>query len=173
MFWLLIATSLAQAGGIDCDGLRGLLAAGVAPHDVVNALDTAGVDPAAKACMMALKPPPEVLDFLVTGRADPAAGPQGDAEVRQLAGVTYALVTGTQLALSQKVAISIDYGATRSHFSDTYLRTEASRLARFVSMADVMNYMSDQGWEFVSAYAFEVDRQIVYHYIYKHVGGQP
>lgn len=171
MFWLLIVTNLARAGGIDCDGLRGLLAAGVAPHDVVNALQTAGIDPGARECMLALKPPPEVLDFLVNGQTDPAARTRPNVEVARLQGVTYALAVGTQLSGTQKVTIAIDYGPARSQLSDTYLRTESARLARYTSMVDVMDYMADQGWDFVSAYAFEVDRQIVYHYLFRHTGG--
>jgi len=72
--------------------------------------------------------------------------------------------------LSNKVTIEIDFGQFRSIWEDNRLKdpTTGQRII-FNSMIDALNYMGDQGWEFVQAYAFWMGGNSgnVYHYLLK------
>lgn len=78
----------------------------------------------------------------------------------------YAQIMGTQKFLSTKVTISVDFGQSRGFFSDTRLRDEKTgEVQSFNSMVDALNYMANDGWEVVQAYAITVSQQNVYHYL--------
>lgn len=78
----------------------------------------------------------------------------------------YAQIMGTQKFLSTKVTISVDFGQSRGFFSDTRLRDEKTgQVQSFNSMVDALNYMANDGWEVVQAYAITVAQQNVYHYL--------
>lgn len=53
---------------------------------------------------------------------------------------------------SNSIAISIDYGQSRTAFSDDRLVDENGDNLLFKSMVDAMNYMSALGWDFEQAY---------------------
>jgi hypothetical protein len=80
----------------------------------------------------------------------------------------YCELVGTQKLLSTKVTVSVDYGEERSFFQDTRMRDEQSgKVQAFNSMVDALNYMGNNGWEFVQAYIVTMGQQNVYHWMLK------
>ena len=67
-----------------------------------------------------------------------------------------------------KMDISIDYGIEKEKYTAQQLR-ETGIFAGFKSMAEALNYMALQGWEFVSAYTIPKSstNDYVLHYIYR------
>jgi hypothetical protein len=56
-------------------------------------------------------------------------------------------------AFSTKLNIIVDFGQETKFFQDTRMRDEESgKLVKFNSLIDALNYMSEQGWEFVQVY---------------------
>ena len=80
----------------------------------------------------------------------------------------YSELIGTQKVLSTKVNVSIDYGEETSLFKDTRLRDEETgKVPAFNSMVDALNYMGNNGWEFVQAYTITGQGGNVYHWLLK------
>lgn len=78
----------------------------------------------------------------------------------------YCELVGIERLLSNKVNVSVDFGQERGWFEDTRLRDEETgRLQTFNSMVDALNYMGQNGWEFVQAYTAVVADQNVYHWL--------
>lgn len=80
---------------------------------------------------------------------------------------TYCQIVGTQKFLSLKCTIAIDYGQERKFGEDNRVRDENGNVQSFNSMIDALNYMGDQGWDFVQAYVISMGNQNVYHYLLK------
>lgn len=80
---------------------------------------------------------------------------------------TYAQIVGTAKLFSKKVKVSIDFGQEQKLFENNFLKGEDGKPMVFNSMIDALNFMGDQGWEFVQAYAITVSNQNVYHYLMK------
>ena len=83
--------------------------------------------------------------------------------------VDYMQIVGTSRFMSNKVTIEIDFGQKNKYWSakDTKVKDENGKLMKFNSMIDALNFFSKNGYEFVTAYAFSVDNQNVYHYLMK------
>jgi hypothetical protein len=66
----------------------------------------------------------------------------------------YCMVVATGRMLSTKVDITVDFGQETKIFSfqDTRLKDEQGKVIKFNSVIDALNYMAQQGWEFVNAY---------------------
>lgn len=80
----------------------------------------------------------------------------------------YCELVGTAKFLSNKVTIKIDFGEERAFLGDNRLRDEQTgRVKVFNSMVDALNYMGNDGWEFVQAYVVTVGQQNVYHWLLK------
>jgi hypothetical protein len=84
----------------------------------------------------------------------------------------YAQILGSQKILSNKVNVIIDYGQDRKWFSNHTMVDKDGKTIDFASMVDAMNYMGEQGWEFVQAYVVTVPSglgggQNVYHWLMK------
>ena len=67
-----------------------------------------------------------------------------------------------------KTIVEIDMGESKgflglnvSHLIDE----KTGKPKKFNGMIDAINYMSEKGWEFVQAYAFETGGSNVYHYL--------
>jgi len=81
---------------------------------------------------------------------------------------TFCLVVGQSKVFSRKVTVTVDYGEKTGMFKDTRLRDEQTgKVAKFNSMVDALNYMSEKGWNFVNAYAITTGNQNVYHFLLK------
>jgi hypothetical protein len=80
----------------------------------------------------------------------------------------YAELVGTQRFLSTKVTVQIDFGQATKWTTDNRVRDEVTgKLKLFNSMVDALNYMGEDGWEFVQAYAITEGSQNVYHWLLK------
>jgi spore germination protein YaaH len=83
--------------------------------------------------------------------------------------VDYVQIVGTSKLLSTQLTIELDFGQRNKFFSfkDTQVKDETGKLLSFNSMIDALNFMSANGYEFVSAYTISVQNQNVYHYLLK------
>lgn len=80
----------------------------------------------------------------------------------------YCMVLATSKLLSTKLTIQIDFGQEWSFWKDKRsLRDENGKKIVFNSVIDALNFMAEDGWEFVNAYAITVGNQNVYHYVLK------
>jgi hypothetical protein len=86
------------------------------------------------------------------------------AQVRYI----YCEIVGTGNLLGTKVTIVVDYGEQHKFLQQTQILTDEGKAQKFNSMIDALNYMGDQGWEFVQAYAVTSGQNShVYHYLLK------
>jgi hypothetical protein len=80
----------------------------------------------------------------------------------------YCEIIGTSNILGTKVTIVIDYGESVRFFDDKRLKDDQGKVQKFNSMVDALNYMGDQGWEFVQAYVVTHNSNTnIYHYLLK------
>jgi hypothetical protein len=56
--------------------------------------------------------------------------------------------------LSNKINVEVDYGQDTKFFSDTRMKDDEGRAKKFNSVSDILNYMSQQGWELITAQPF-------------------
>ena len=65
------------------------------------------------------------------------------------------------------MTIEIDFGQENKvfKFKDTQVKDAEGRLQVFNSMIDALNFMSSNGYDFVSAYAITIGNQNVYHFL--------
>ena len=80
----------------------------------------------------------------------------------------YAELLGQQKGLfSKKVKVSVDFGQNVSFWKqgDMILVDEEGKEIIFNSMVDAMNFMGQNGWEFVQAYVVTEGNQNVYHWL--------
>ena len=65
----------------------------------------------------------------------------------------YCQIVSSSLLFENKVNVNIDYGQERNFLGIDLIKTADNKKAvKFNSMIDALNYMSEQGWEFVQAY---------------------
>ena len=83
--------------------------------------------------------------------------------------VEYVQIVGTKKLFTQKVIIEIDFGQENKLFSskDTRIVDERGTNLIFNSMIDALNFMSKNGYDFVTAYTVTLGDQNVYHYLLK------
>lgn len=64
----------------------------------------------------------------------------------------YCELVGTQMLLSKKTTVQVDFGQETKLFSLNSLVDSEGKVIAFNSMVDAMNYMGERGWEFEQAY---------------------
>ena len=65
----------------------------------------------------------------------------------------YCQIVSSSLLFKNKLNVNIDYGQERNFLGIDLIKTaDNKRAVKFNSMIDALNYMSEQGWEFVQAY---------------------
>jgi len=80
----------------------------------------------------------------------------------------YCELVGIQKFLSNKITLSVDFGEEKGLFQDPRLRDQQTgEIQCFNSMVDALNYMGNDGWEFVQAYLATVGDQQVTHWLLK------
>jgi len=79
----------------------------------------------------------------------------------------YIRIVGFSKLLSNKVTIQIDFGQQDKiwKMKDTQLLDKDGKPVVLNSMVAALNFMSENGYEFVQAYAFVISNQNVYHYL--------
>jgi ABC-type phosphate transport system substrate-binding protein len=82
--------------------------------------------------------------------------------------VDYIQIVGSSSGFSKKVSIEVDFGQESSFFesrTNHAIKDENGKMIKFNSMIDALNFFSQNGFDFVQAYAFSVSNQTVYHYL--------
>lgn len=79
----------------------------------------------------------------------------------QKATEVYCVLITSEKALSKDVDIKIDYG----YFKDKRIKDQSADVFTLSSIADALNVMSKQGWQFVSAYTTTLSGSNVCHYV--------
>lgn len=84
------------------------------------------------------------------------------------ADIDYVEIVGMNKAFSSKLIVIIDFGQENKVFKpnkESVLKDETGKPISFNSMVDALNFMSKNGFEFVTAYTVTVSNQNVYHYL--------
>src|SRR6188768_3785976 len=114
-----------------------------------------------------MKPTLLVLFIILIGFANSVVAQTNDSSPDKSKFV-YCELIGTQKLLSMKVTITIDFGEAKSIWKDNRLKDEITgKVQVFNSMVDALNYMGEDGWEFVQAYIVTIGQQNVYHWLLK------
>jgi hypothetical protein len=80
----------------------------------------------------------------------------------------YCEVVVTELIMSNKVAIDIDYGEERKRIRDNRLKEENGKLKKFNTVIDALNYLGKNGWKLVNAFPFNTrSGPTDYHYVFR------
>jgi len=82
--------------------------------------------------------------------------------------VEYIEIVGSSKFMSTKLTVSLDFGQHTKMFSsgkETLLKDADGKLVEFNSMIDALNFMSENGYDFTTAYTVTTNNQNVYHYI--------
>ncbi|HEY5370504.1 MAG TPA: hypothetical protein VIJ75_16085 [Hanamia sp.] len=82
--------------------------------------------------------------------------------------VEYIQIVGTSKLFSTKVNIAIDFGQEVKAFGgakQVRIKDADGKNMEFNSMIDALNFMSQNGYSFVQAYAFATGNENVYHYL--------
>lgn len=85
--------------------------------------------------------------------------------------VEYMQIVGTSKLLSQKISIQIDFGQENKLWvaKDTQVRDADGKQVVFNSMIDALNFMSANGYEFVTAYTLTMGNNNIYHYLLRKI----
>lgn len=108
--------------------------------------------------------------LLFVAAATPAQTPAPTPDEAQSAlrdSYIYCQIVGTAKFMSNKLVITIDFGQEAKFFSDQRLRDQNGDPIVFNSMIDAMNWMGNDGWEFMQAYVVTMGQQNVYHWLLK------
>lgn len=82
--------------------------------------------------------------------------------------VEFVQIIGTSKSLSNKVSVAIDFGQENKYFSFkdvSTIKDKNGKKIKFYSMIDALNFMSENGYEFVDSNAFRVDKENVFQYL--------
>lgn len=81
----------------------------------------------------------------------------------------YVQIVGTSKIVGNKVTIEVDFGQHNSFWTATgngnVIKDADGKKMEFNSMIDALNFMAENGYEVVQAYAFSTGSQNVYHYL--------
>jgi hypothetical protein len=92
------------------------------------------------------------------------ASAQSDTTI--VANYSYCELVGTQVFMSNKVTVTVDFGQETKWFQDKRMTDEKTGKAKvFNSMVDALNYMGGSGWLFVQAYVVTAGQQNIYHWL--------
>jgi len=67
---------------------------------------------------------------------------------------------------NKRISVCIDFGQSRKASNDNRIRADSGELQKFNSMIDALNYMAEEGWEFVQAYSPAPN---YYHYLIRKI----
>jgi|TARA_R110000868_G_scaffold84_10_gene900 hypothetical protein len=83
--------------------------------------------------------------------------------------VDYVQIVGRSNLMGTKVTVDLEFGQQNKLFSneDTKILDSDGSTLKLNSMVDALNFMSDNGYDFVAAYAITIGNQNVYHFLMK------
>ena len=110
-----------------------------------------------------------VVALLLAGSYGASAQVMVDGvDINKQEGVKYVQLLGTAKFMSTKITVNINYGQEVKAFSGSQkIDGPDGKTHVFNSMVDALNFMEDNGWEYVNSYAITVGNQNVYHYLLK------
>lgn len=79
----------------------------------------------------------------------------------------FAIVIAQQKPFSQKYVFTADFGQATTAFSDQRIKDAEGELVKFNSTADMLNYMTAQGWTFVNNTDYVNQNVIFQRFIFK------
>ncbi len=82
--------------------------------------------------------------------------------------VEFVQIVGTSKLLSTQLTIQIDFGQRTKLFTsykETVIRDEQGKPLVLNSMVDALNFMSQNGYDFLDAYALTISSSNVYHFL--------
>lgn len=89
------------------------------------------------------------------------------ADLNLIEDVKYVELLGKKKFLKDAVIIKVDYGENDSYIYDQKKKDSKGNPQKmeFKSMVDSLNYMSQNGWEYVNSYVISHGDDNVYHYL--------
>lgn len=84
--------------------------------------------------------------------------------------VEFVQILGISKSLSNKVTITIDFGQQNKYFSFkdvAIIKDKKGKKIKFYSMIDALNFMSENGYEFVDSNMLRIDKENVFQYLLK------
>lgn len=90
-------------------------------------------------------------------------------EITEKTRTVYAQIVVQQKLLGSKMKISIDYGdySSKSGKYEKIRDSQSGKVKKFNSQVDGLNYMADEGWEFVSSNAIANGSTAIFYYLLK------
>jgi hypothetical protein len=82
--------------------------------------------------------------------------------------VEYIEIVGYSKFMSTKLKVALDFGQHTKMFSsgkETLLKDADGKVVEFNSMIDALNFMSENGYDFTTAYTVTDGDENIYHYI--------
>ena len=90
-----------------------------------------------------------------------------DVNINELE-IKYCEIVGyNKSILGQKIVITVDYGQNYNLFQPQKIKKTDGEVIVFNSMIEALNFMEDNGWQYVNNYAITMSNQNVYHYLLK------
>ncbi len=87
--------------------------------------------------------------------------------------VEFVQIVGVSKSLSNKVSISIDFGQQNKYFSFkdvAKIKDKKGKKMKFYSMIDALNFMSENGYEFVDSSVLRLDKENVFQFLLRRKG---
>lgn len=78
------------------------------------------------------------------------------ADVNQLSEVKFCEISSSSF-LSNTTAVRVDYGQPRFNLKRQVIRTKNGKIKRFNSMVAALNFMTANGWEYISNRVLRID----------------
>lgn len=81
----------------------------------------------------------------------------------------YIQIIGIQRFMSKKITIELDFGQRDKNFTskEFTIRDKSGNKVKFNSIIDALNFMSENGFEFVDSYALTDGKENVFSYLMK------
>jgi hypothetical protein len=82
--------------------------------------------------------------------------------------IKYCQLIGYNKSLFGKnIIVTVDYGQKFKPFKSQLIKGPDDKAIEFYSMIDALNFMEENGWEYVNNYAVSTGNSSVYHYLLK------
>ena len=90
-----------------------------------------------------------------------------DVDINDL-GIKYCQLIGVnESPFDQQFVIDIDYGQKFKPFQSQLVKGSDGKAVIFNNMIDALNFMEENGWEYINDYAVSPGGNLIYHYLLK------
>jgi hypothetical protein len=87
-----------------------------------------------------------------------------DVDINKL-DIEYCQVVGQRKFLSTKVKVTVDYGQPRADIWESKIKDKDGKTISFRGMMDALNFMYQNGWEYVGMFIITHNDDNVYHFL--------